>query len=117
MVVLVALLLGVARPPAAYISVGASRVPLAISSWCWGAQCGAPIAASTRTATVARGSTVRIELKFAPTGVRVAVAGVREHAVASGREITWRATQAGGITINATGAQGWVIYVGRLRVR
>jgi hypothetical protein len=116
-VALVALLLGVARPPAAYVSVGASRVPLAISSWCWGAHCGAPIAASTRTATVSRGSTVRVELKFTPTQVRVAVGGVREQATSGGREITWRAAHAGGITINATGAQGWVIYVGRLRLR
>jgi hypothetical protein len=114
---LVALLLGVARPPAAYVSVGASRVPLAISSWCWGAHCGAPIAASTRTAVLSRGSTVRVELKFAPTQARVAVGGVREQATSSGREITWRAAHAGGITIDATGAQGWVIYVGRLRLR
>ena len=117
MVALVALLLGVARPPAAYVSVGANRVPLAISSWCWGAHCGAPIAASTRTATVSRGSTVRVELKFTATRVRVAVGGVPEQATSSGREITWRAAHTGGITIDATGAQGWVIYVGRLRLR
>ena len=117
MVALVALLLGVARPPAAYVSVGANRVPLAVSSWCWGAHCGAPIAASNRTATVARGSTVRIELKFAPTGARIAVSGVPEHVTTSGREISWRATHAGGMTINVTAPQGWVIYVGRLRLR
>jgi hypothetical protein len=116
-VALVALLLGVARPPAAYVSVGATRVPLAVSSWCWGAHCGAPIAASTRTATVSRGSTVHIELKFAPTRVRVAVAGVLEHATTSGREITWHARHAGGMTISVTSAQGWVIYVGRLKLR
>jgi hypothetical protein len=116
-VALVALLLGVARPPAAYVSVGASRVPLAVSSWCWGTHCGAPIAASTRTAIVSRGSTVRVELKFTPTRVRVAVAGTPEHATASGRELTWRATRAGGMTINVTSAQGWVIYVGRLKLR
>ncbi|HUZ84695.1 MAG TPA: hypothetical protein VMU66_08370 [Gaiellales bacterium] len=117
MVALVALLLGVARPPAAYVSVGSSRVPLAISSWCWGTRCGAPIAAATRTATVSRGSTVRVELRFAPAKVSVAVAGVRERATSSGREVAWRATQGGGITVNVTAAQGWVIYVGRLRVR
>ena len=117
MVALVALLLGVARPPAAYVSVGATRVPLAVSSWCWGAHCGAPIAASTRTATVSRGGTVHIELKFTPTRARVAVAGVLVHATTSGREITWRATHAGGMTINVTAAQGWVIYVGRLKLR
>ncbi len=117
MVALVALLLGVVRPPAAYVSVGANRVPLAISSWCWGAHCGAPIAASTRTATVSRGAAVRVELSFTPTRATVAVAGVRERATTSGREITWRATHAGGMTINVTGAKGWVIYVGRLKLR
>jgi hypothetical protein len=114
---LVALLLGVARPPAAYVSVGTSQVPLAVSSWCWDEHCGAPIAASTRTATVSRGSTVHVELKFAPTRVRVAVAGVPEHASTSGRAITWRAAHAGGMTINVTTTRGWVIYVGRLKLR
>ena len=117
MVALVALLLGVARPPAAYVSVGTKRVPLAISSWCWGTHCGAPIAASTRTATVSRGATVRVELAVTPTRVSVAVAGVREPATTSGREITWRATHAGGLTINVKAAKGWVIYVGRLKLR
>jgi hypothetical protein len=42
---------------------------------------------------------------------------VLEHATTSGREITWRATRAGGMTINVTSAQGWVIYVGRLKLR
>jgi hypothetical protein len=116
-VALVALLLGVARPPAAYVRVGGSRVPLAISSWCWGTRCGAPIAASTRTATVSRGGTVHVELKFTPTGARVAVAGVREQATASGREVTWRAAHGGGMTIKVTATQGWVIYVGRLKLR
>ena len=117
MVALVAVLLGVARPPAAYVSVGANRVPLAISSWCWGAHCGAPIAASTRTATLSRGGTVHVELSFVPTRVSVAVSGVREPATTSGREIAWRATRAGGVTINVRSAKGWVIYVGRLKLR
>jgi hypothetical protein len=116
-VTLVALLLGVARPPAAYVSVGANRVPLAISSWCWGAHCGAPIAASTRTATVSRGGTVRVELGFVPSRASVAVAGVREPATTRGREIAWPATHAGGMTINVRSPKGWVIYVGRLKLR
>jgi hypothetical protein len=116
-VALLALVLGVSRPPAAYVSVGANRVPLAISSWCWGAHCGAPIAASTRTATVSKGATVRIELTFVPTRVRVAVAGAQVRAETSGREISWRATRQGGMTINVTTAKGWVIYVGRLKLR
>ena len=117
MVALVAVLLGLARPPAAYVSVGASRVPLAISSWCWGAHCGAPIAASTRTASVPSGGAVRVELGFAPTRASVAVAGVREPATTTGREIAWRATRGGGMTINVRSAKGWVIYVGRLKLR
>jgi hypothetical protein len=117
MVTLLALLLGVARPPAAYVSAGANRAPLAVSSWCWGAHCGAPIAASTRTATVSRGGTIHIDLQFVPTRVRVEVAGVRTKTTLAGREITWRATRGGGMTVNVTGPKGWVIYVGRLRLR
>jgi hypothetical protein len=117
-VALVALVLGAAHPPVAYVDSGArSRVPLAISSWCWGAHCGAPISASKRTATVSRNSTVRIELKFVPTRVRVAVAGVRVRTTTHRRVITWRAARAGGMTINVTAARGWVIYVGRLKLR
>ena len=117
MVALVALVLGVSRPPPAYVSVGANRVPLAVSSWCWGARCGAPISAPTQKATAPRGTTVRIELKFLPTRVRVAVAGVQVRAETSGREITWRATRQGGMTVNVATAKGWFIYVGRLKLR
>jgi len=63
-VVLVALLLGVSRPPAAYLDTGSVRVPLAISSWCWGSRCGAPISAATRVAVVARGATLHAELRI-----------------------------------------------------
>jgi hypothetical protein len=116
-VALFVLMLGIARPPAAYVQNGAAHVPLAISSWCWAGRCGAPIAASTRTATVARGATVHVELQFTPTRARVAVAGVRQQATTSGREITWRAARGGGMTLNVSTAKGWVIYVGRLKVR
>jgi hypothetical protein len=116
-VALVALVLGVAHPPAAYVSVGAARVPLAISSWCWGARCGAPIAASTRTARVHRGSTVRIVLAFKPTQVHVAVGGARQRISSRGDEVSWRASRSGGITINAVSTRGFVTYVGRLIVR
>jgi hypothetical protein len=116
-VALVALLLGVAHPPAAYVSVGATRVPLAISSWCWGARCGAPIAASTRTARVHRGSTVRVVLAFAPTHVRVAVGGARQRSSSRGDAVSWQASRSGGITINAVSTRGFVTYVGRLIVR
>jgi hypothetical protein len=116
-VALLALLLGVARPPAAYVSVGSQRVPLAISSWCWASRCGAPIAASTRAVTVGRGETVRVELKFTATRARLAVAGVPQQVTIRGRELSWHATRAGGLALNVTAARGWITYVGRLRFR
>jgi hypothetical protein len=117
MLALLAVLLGVAHPPSAYVSVGTQQVPLAISSWCWGGRCGAPIAASTKTAVVSRGSTVRVELRFAPQRVLVAVAGFPERASIAGSEVTWRATHAGGITVNVRAAPGFITYVGRLRLK
>lgn len=89
-------------------------MPLAISSWCWSERCGAPIAASTRTASVRRGATVRIELQFAPSRARVVVGGTRVRVTSRGREVSWRATRAGGIALNVVAAQGWITYVGRL---
>jgi len=111
------LALAVAAPPRATLSTGAATVPLAVSSWCWGAHCGAPIAASTRTAVVRRGAQVRVDLAFAPSSVYVAVSGRRVRVVVHNREISWPARTAGGLTINATGARGWVTYVGRIRIR
>jgi hypothetical protein len=112
-----AFLLGLAPPPAAYVQAGSTRVPLAISSWCWGARCGAPISASTRIAVVRRGTRVRAELAFAPTRVRLAIAGRPVAVAAHGDELSWRAGASGGLTLNVNGAKGWVIYVGRLTVR
>ncbi len=117
MSVLLALVLGLARPPAAYLSTSAGHVPLAISSWCWGQRCGAPIGSSKKVAVVHRGTTVRAELGFTPTKVSLAVVG---HPIATktvGHEVTWRATRAGGISLRVTGPRGWVIYVGRLALR
>jgi hypothetical protein len=114
MAVLVALVLTLARPPAAVLDTGRAQVPLAISSWCWGRRCGAPIAASTRVAAVKRGTVVRAELRFVPTGARVAVAGRPVTALRHGRDVTWKATRAGGVTVRATSARGWVVYVGRI---
>ena len=56
-------------------------------------------------------------VEFLPTRVRVAVAGVQVRAETSGREITWRATRQGGMTVNVATEKGWVIYVGRLKLR
>ena len=117
MVVLVALLLGVARPPAAYLVANSTRVPLAVSSWCWGSRCGAPIAASTSVAVVARGATLRAELAFTPTRARLAVAGTPVAVATHGGELSWRATRSGGLTLNVTGPNGWVTYVGRVTLR
>ncbi|HEY6960872.1 MAG TPA: hypothetical protein VI408_03185 [Gaiellaceae bacterium] len=112
---MVALLIALflAGPPRATLD----GVPLAVSSWCWGTHCGAPIAASTRTVSVARGSTVTVQLAFEPVSVHVAIAGVPERTVVGTHAVTWRATRAGGVTITATGGKGWVTYVGRLRIR
>jgi hypothetical protein len=116
MVALVALMLGLARPPAAYLQVGATRVPLAISSWCWGSRCGAPISASKKVATVKRGATVRAELSFAPSGTRLAVGGAPVSVTHHGSELSWRATHGGGLTLHVTGPHGWVTYVGRIAI-
>ncbi len=116
MVALVAVLL-LAGPPRAALDTGPAGVPLAISSWCWGGRCGAPIAASTKTAVVSRGSAVTVELGFVPRHASVTVAGERISATASGRSLSWRANRGGGLTVHVTSARGWVTYVGRIRLR
>ena len=117
MLALAVLLLGVSRPPAAYLNTGSAQVPLAISSWCWGARCGAPISASRRTAVAARGALVRVQLKFEPRRARIAVAGAPATVSTHGTELSFTARRSGGLTVSVTGARGWVTYVGRLRVR
>jgi hypothetical protein len=114
---LAALVLAVASPPPAYVSTTAGHVPLAVSSWCWGSNCGAPIAASAKPAVVRRGSTVRVELAFSASTARVAVAGTPVRVLRQGREIAWTAGRPGGMTISVTGPKGWIAYVGRLVVR
>jgi hypothetical protein len=116
---MVALLVALAltSPPRAWLDAGSAHAPLAVSSWCWASTCGAPIAASTKTVTVQRGMLVRIELAFAPKRARVAVAGVPLVALYGAHEVSWRATKGGGVTINVTGAKGWVTYVTRIRLR
>jgi hypothetical protein len=115
--VLAVVLAALAGPPHAYIATASGHVPLAVSSWCWRPRCGAPIAASTKTAIVRRGSTVRVQLAFAPTSARVAVAGSPVKLTRQGGALTWVATRAGGMTISVTAAKGWITYVGRLVVR
>jgi hypothetical protein len=117
MFVLAALVLALAGPPPAYVDTGSVHVPLAISSWCWGARCGAPIAASRHIAYVSRGSTVHVELGFAPTEVRLAIGGAHVLATFHHGDVSWRATRSGGITLTATGVRGSVTYVGRLAFR
>jgi len=116
-VIAILLALALASPPRATLSTGAAKVPLAVSSWCWGQHCGAPISASARTAVVMRGSLVRVDFAFEPASVHVAVAGRRVVVAVHGREASWRARFGGGLTIGTTGARGWVTYVGRLRLR
>jgi hypothetical protein len=115
MLTLALLTLGLARPPAAYVEPG--HVRLAVSSWCWGDHCGAPIAASGKSALLRRGSRVTVSFAFTPATVRVGVAGTSVTVRRVGRQISWTATRAGGMTINVTGAGGFVAYVGRLLVR
>lgn len=112
---LIALVL--AGPPKASLATGSAQVPLAISSWCWGARCGAPIAASPKPAVAARGSLVTVELAFVPRQVRVAVAGLPIAVTTRGRLVSWPARRGGGVTVRVTSARGWVTYVGRLRLR
>lgn len=103
--------------PAAVVDTGAARVPLAISSWCVGARCGAPIAASNRVAVVRRGGLVRCRFGFAPTRVSISVGGAPVAATRRGAELDWRATRGGGIAITASAPKVWVTYVGRLALR
>jgi hypothetical protein len=92
-------------------------VPLPISSWCWGTRCGAPIARSTKVVVVARGTLLRADLEFGPTSAQLAIAGTPTLARIHGREVEWRATRPGGLTLRVAGPKGWVTYVGRLAIR
>jgi hypothetical protein len=112
---LLALLIGVARAPAAYVEPG--HVRLAVASWCWSRHCGAPLARSGRAATLRRGTTVRVQFAFTPTAARVAIGGASVIVLRHGTEISWLAKRSGGMTINVTGTKGFVAYVGRLVVR
>lgn len=103
--------------PGATLDTGTARVPLAVSSWCAGTKCGAPLGAATRPAVVRRGATVRLVLGFAPRTVSVIVGGAPVRSQRSGTEVSWQATRAGGITVTVTASRLSVTYVGRLVVR
>jgi hypothetical protein len=105
-----------AAPPQATLVTAAGRASLAISSWCWGTRCGAPIAASKGQAVAKLGETVRVELRFVPKAAKVDVGGVRMRVTRSGRELSWVVRRGGGVAIRVTSARGWVSYVGRLRL-
>jgi hypothetical protein len=111
------LALALTGPPSAYVDTGTTHVPLTISSWCWAARCGAPIARARRVAIVKHGATVRIELGFAPTQVHLAVGAAQVKPTLRGRELTWRARSGGGLSLTATGVRGFVTYVGRVALR
>ena len=117
MSVLLALVLGLSRPPGAYLATSSGKVPLAISSWCWGLKCGAPIASSSKVAMVRRGTTIRAELGFVPTKVTVALVGHPVAVTTHGDEVSWRATRGGGLSLRAATAHGWVVYVCRVALR
>lgn len=118
MVALVAgLVLSLARPPPATLEAGNAHIRLAVSSWCWNRRCAAPISAAAKLTTVARGSAVHVLLAFAPRHALVSVAGKRIAFETTGRELSWRATRGGGLTISVSASPGFVVYVGRLRLR
>ena len=122
MIVLLALLAGAlhagaAQPPAAYVDTGSAHVPLAITSWCWDARCGAPLGQSSRRVVVSRGARVRAELKFDAVEANVTVDGGRARATARGREVSWPATRGGGLSLYVKYRRGWVIYSARLALR
>ena len=111
---LAALALTVSGPPAAYVDTGHAHLPLALDGWCWSSRCGAPIAPSRRTATVARGTLVRCVVGFAPSHATLTVAGRPVPASVRGDVVTWRAAAGGGFSLRVDARPGWVIYVGRL---
>ena len=106
-----------AGPPRAFLSTPSGTVPLVMSSWCWNAHCGAPIAASRRVARAPKGSLVRCVFGFEPERVTASVGGRRIRVSLHGAEADWRATRGGGLTVTATAATVWVTYVGRIRLR
>jgi hypothetical protein len=112
--VLIPLLLAATVPPKAYIDTGKAHVPLAISSWCWGLRCGAPLGHPTKVARLTKGTTVRVELAFVPRIAQVAVLGTPQKVTVRDREISWRAAKPGGVTVRVTSSKGWVVYVGRI---
>ena len=113
MLAVAATALVLAGPPPA--TIGGKR--LAVSSWCWGARCGAPIAASARTVRFRRGATVRVELAFEPAAAHLSIAGRPLRVTTRDHEVSWVASRSGGFTLNVTSARGWVTYVGRIRLR
>jgi hypothetical protein len=103
--------------PGATLDTGTARVRLAVSSWCAGTKCGAPLGAATRPAVAKRGSTVRLVLGFRPRTVSLTVGGAPVRVRRDGNEVTWPARRAGGVTVTATAPGLSVTYVGRLVVR
>jgi hypothetical protein len=114
-ITLLALLLATVKPPTATADPG--HVRLAISSWCWGTHCGAPIAASGKPVVVARDATVRIRFSVVPTSVRVAVSGKTLVVARRGSLVSWHVRRWGGMTVNVTFRGGFVTYVGRLAAK
>ncbi len=104
-------------PPSAVLATSVGEVPLAISAWCLGARCGAPIASTNRVAFAKLGETVHVLLGFAARTAKVEVGGVRMRTTLSGRELSWVVRRGGGVAIHVTSVGGFVAYVGRLRLR
>jgi hypothetical protein len=114
---LVALLLAAVHLPAAYVDMGSAHVPLAITSWCWDASCGAPLGRTGQRVVVSRGTPVRVELPFEPLEATVNVAGDPVKPITHGHEVSWAATRGGGLTVNVKYRRGWGVYAARRALR
>jgi hypothetical protein len=108
-----AVALGV-RPPPAHLALGRASAPMAIASWCWEGQCGAPLTPSTRVAVVPRGYTVNCILTFQPKHATLTVGGKLVPIVIDGADLMWKAYASGGIALRVDSSAGWIVYVGRL---
>lgn len=109
--------LAAASPPTAFVDTGSTHVPLGITSWCWDNRCGAPLGSTGRRVVVSRGAAVRVELKFDEITATVNVGGAPVAAATHAREVAWKATRGGGLTVYVKYPRGWVIYTARLALR
>ena len=117
MLPLLAVLTLVVAPPPGHLALGRTNAPLAISSYCWHAQCAAPLGASTLVAVVPRRYPIRCDLGYTPTKATLTVGGRSATVTPTIDGVTWNANWGGGITLRVESSAGWVVYVGRIALR